>query len=67
MKTKAGVQAHLARLARTRGADYGKPVPGSQSEQRSTAYQRSILEEVTSLILPACLAFSLSLRSNFYI
>ena len=32
-------ESHLARLAKSHGANYGKPKPGSESEKRSIAYQ----------------------------
>ena len=32
-------ESHLARLAKSHGANYGKPKPGSESEKRSFAYQ----------------------------
>merc|ERR1712050_584058 len=42
-------ESHLARLAVTHGKDYGKPQPGSESEKRSLAYQRNIMEEVAKI------------------
>ncbi|XP_023347289.1 uncharacterized protein LOC111716104 [Eurytemora carolleeae] len=41
--------SHLSKLADQYGPDYGKPVPGSDSERRSLEYQQNVVDEVSSL------------------